>query len=48
MHVYPKENAGMEPRDLLEDLTPAQCEAVTHTEGPVLILAAAGDRKSVV
>ena len=31
----------METPDLLADLTPAQREAVTHFEGPLLILAGA-------
>src|SRR5438270_1509383 len=34
--------------DLLADLTPAQQEAVTHFEGPLLILAAAGSGKTRV
>src|SRR3954468_20862402 len=35
-------------QDLLGDLTPAQQEAVTHFEGPLLILAAAGSGKTRV
>ena len=38
----------MAPRDLLADLTDAQREAVTHVEGPLLILAAAGSGKTRV
>src|SRR5439155_17116851 len=34
--------------DLLSDLTPAQCEAVTHFAGPLLILAGAGSGKTRV
>src|SRR6266487_6300659 len=35
-------------QSLMDDLTPAQQEAVTHFEGPLLILAAAGSGKTRV
>ncbi len=38
----------MAPRDLLADLTDAQREAVTHVQGPLLILAGAGSGKTRV
>ncbi|MDB5349897.1 MAG: pcrA2 [Planctomycetota bacterium] len=34
--------------DLFSDLTPAQCEAVSHVDGPLLVLAGAGSGKTRV
>ena len=38
----------LSPEQYLADLTPAQREAVTHVEGPLLILAGAGCGKTRV
>lgn len=39
---------GVPPADLLADLTPAQRDAATHLDGPLLILAGAGSGKTRV
>ncbi|MBM4041202.1 MAG: hypothetical protein FJ290_22090, partial [Planctomycetes bacterium] len=34
--------------DILSDLTPEQCEAVTYHDGPLLVVAGAGSGKTRV